>query len=58
MTPGLRGAAIERLLDDEESERLGAGAYRTWEQHFTPEIALRNLEETYEAAIEVARRGR
>ncbi len=44
-------AAAERLMDDAESERLGDGAYRTWRERFTPEIALNNLETTYADAI-------
>jgi glycosyltransferase involved in cell wall biosynthesis len=43
--------AVERLMDDSESERLGEGAYRTWQERFTPEIALRNLENAYAEAI-------
>jgi glycosyltransferase involved in cell wall biosynthesis len=43
--------AVEHLMDDSESERLGEGAYRTWQERFTPEIALRNLENAYAEAI-------
>jgi glycosyltransferase involved in cell wall biosynthesis len=43
--------AVEHLMDDGESERLGEGAYRTWRERFTPELALRNLEEAYSIAI-------
>ncbi|HEY7380646.1 MAG TPA: glycosyltransferase family 4 protein, partial [Gaiella sp.] len=44
--PGWR-EAIDRLCDDDESERLGEGAYTTWRKGFTPEHALRNLEDAY-----------
>jgi glycosyltransferase involved in cell wall biosynthesis len=43
--------AVERLMDDAESERLGEGAYRTWQERFTPEIGLRNLLDAYRVAI-------
>ena len=45
--------AIERLMDDDESERLGEGAYRTWQEHFTPELALRRLEHSYRRAVAI-----
>jgi glycosyltransferase involved in cell wall biosynthesis len=48
--------AVEQLIDDGESERLGDGAYRAWQERFTPELALRNLEGAYRAAI-AARHG-
>jgi glycosyltransferase involved in cell wall biosynthesis len=43
--------ALERLMDDGESKRLGEGAYRTWQQRFTPEIGLENLLAAYDEAI-------
>jgi glycosyltransferase involved in cell wall biosynthesis len=43
--------ATERLMDDDESERLGEGAFRTWQKRFTPELALKNLEDAYSTAI-------
>jgi glycosyltransferase involved in cell wall biosynthesis len=43
--------AIERLLEDRESERLGQGAYRLWQQQYTPERGLENLESAYREAI-------
>jgi len=46
--------AIERLLDDEESQRLGARAYREWSDHYTPEDNLSHLGAIYEKAIAVA----
>jgi glycosyltransferase involved in cell wall biosynthesis len=46
--------AMERLMNDDEAVRLGRGAYETWRQRFTPEIALRHLEEAYRVAVERA----
>jgi glycosyltransferase involved in cell wall biosynthesis len=43
--------AVEQLIDDGESKRLGEGAYRTWQERFTPELALRKLEDAYSTAI-------
>jgi len=43
--------ALTRLLDDGESLRLGAGAHRLWQKHYTPLRALRNLEGAYRAAL-------
>jgi glycosyltransferase involved in cell wall biosynthesis len=43
---GLRNAAI-RLLDDDESLRLGEGAHRLWLERLTPEQGLRALEDAY-----------
>ncbi len=43
--------ALERLIGDEESKRVGEGAYRTWRQRFTPEIGLENLLAAYGEAI-------
>lgn len=36
-------AAAQRLLDDAESERLGRGAARDWQERFTPERGLESL---------------
>ena len=47
--------ALERMADDETSLRLGAGAYRTWERRFTPEIAIRELEDAFSAARALSR---
>jgi glycosyltransferase involved in cell wall biosynthesis len=44
--------AIERLLDDSESERLGDGAYRLWQKRYTPEQGLKDLEAAYLAAMQ------
>lgn len=43
--------AIDRFLDDAESERLGDGARRTWSERFTPEHGLTGLESAYADAI-------
>jgi glycosyltransferase involved in cell wall biosynthesis len=43
--------AMERLCDDAESLRLGEGARRLWEEHYTPEHGLGNLEAAYRAAL-------
>ncbi len=50
--------ALERMSDDETSLRLGAGAYRTWERRFAPEIAIRKLEDDYSAALAASRPSR
>jgi glycosyltransferase involved in cell wall biosynthesis len=43
--------AVEQLMDLNMSNRLGAGAYRTWETNFTPHQALGNLESVYSAVV-------
>ena len=40
--------AVDRLQDDRESARLGEGAYQTWLEKFTPEIALEALLSVYQ----------
>jgi glycosyltransferase involved in cell wall biosynthesis len=40
-------AALERLLVDEESERLGEGAYQLWAKRYTPERNLKDLQSIY-----------
>ena len=50
--------ALERISDDERSLRLGAGAYATWQRRFTPEIAIRELEDRYSAALAASRPSR
>jgi glycosyltransferase involved in cell wall biosynthesis len=42
--------AVEELMDDDLSEHLGEGAYRTWQERFTPECALDNLDSLYAEA--------
>jgi glycosyltransferase involved in cell wall biosynthesis len=43
--------AVERLLDDRESERLGHGAWRLWRDRYSPELGLQNLEDAYRRAL-------
>jgi glycosyltransferase involved in cell wall biosynthesis len=52
--PGDAGAwadAVERLLDDRESERWGEGAWRRWRDRYSPEPGLQNLEDAYRRAV-------
>jgi glycosyltransferase involved in cell wall biosynthesis len=48
--PASWAAAVERLGDDDLSERLGDGAFRAWATRYTPEANLRRLEEIYALA--------
>jgi glycosyltransferase involved in cell wall biosynthesis len=50
-SPAAWQRAIDSLLSDRESERLGEGAWREWAARFTPEHGLRALEAAYEDAI-------
>jgi glycosyltransferase involved in cell wall biosynthesis len=43
--------AAQRLANDAESERLGEGAYRLWEERFSPERGLEQLEACYREAL-------
>ncbi len=43
--------AVERLLDDRESERLGEGAVQLWRDRYSPERALEHLETAYRLAL-------
>lgn len=43
-------AAVDRLLDDDFSERLGHGAYATWSERFSPAEAVKGLERAYAEA--------
>lgn len=52
--PASWAEALERLRDDELSLRLGEGAYRRWQERYTPEENLRLLEEVYREAISAA----
>jgi glycosyltransferase involved in cell wall biosynthesis len=47
-------AAMERLLDDEETRRLGDGAWRRWQELYSPSRALQNLEAAYRRAVDAA----
>ena len=49
--PGSWADAVERLLDDRESERLGEGAWRRWRDRYSPERGLQNLEDAYRRAV-------
>ena len=42
--------AVERLMDDDESRRMGRGAHETWRERFSPARATSQLEEAYAAA--------
>ena len=44
-------AAVERLTDDAEAERMGERAWRLWQEHYSPERGLENLEAAYHAAL-------
>ncbi len=44
-------AAAERLLDDEESIRLGEGAYQLWKERYSPAQGLQELEDSYRDAL-------
>jgi glycosyltransferase involved in cell wall biosynthesis len=43
--------AMRDLQDDRRSERLGEGAYRIWESHYSPQSGLQDLEEAYREAL-------
>lgn len=45
-------AALACLVSDEESLRLGSGALTTWQERYTPRVALRALEAAYEQALD------
>ncbi len=45
--------AVERLEDDDLSLQLGEGAYRCWQQDFSPQVALDSLLALYREAIEL-----
>jgi glycosyltransferase involved in cell wall biosynthesis len=51
---GWRGA-LEALLVDETSERLGAAAYSAWRTGYSPEQGLADLEAAYETVTASAR---
>jgi glycosyltransferase involved in cell wall biosynthesis len=50
-TAGWR-AAVDLLLDDSQSSRLGAGAFATWEARHSPATGLAELERAYADAID------
>jgi glycosyltransferase involved in cell wall biosynthesis len=43
-------AALSRIADKAVSDKLGSGAFETWERRFTPSHGLRELESSYELA--------
>jgi glycosyltransferase involved in cell wall biosynthesis len=49
--PDAWARAAGRLLDDQETERFGSGAYRLWEERFSPKRAIRDLEDAYGEAL-------
>jgi glycosyltransferase involved in cell wall biosynthesis len=44
-------AAMEQLMDDDTCDRLGRGAFHSWESAYTPERAIQNLESLYREAL-------
>lgn len=44
-------AAVERLCEDAESERMGARARRLWQERYSPERGLENLEQAYRSSL-------
>lgn len=46
-------AAAERLYDDAESERLGSGAWRLWNERYSPREGLKSLENAYRHALQL-----
>jgi glycosyltransferase involved in cell wall biosynthesis len=54
VAPGDRAAwaeAANRLLNDEEAELFGEGAYRLWQERFSPARGLTALEDAYREAV-------
>jgi glycosyltransferase involved in cell wall biosynthesis len=49
--PAAWAEAVERLLDDAENGRLGDGALGLWEERYSPEQGLKNLEDAYRQAL-------
>jgi len=43
--------AAQRLLEDSESERMGDAAWDLWNEHYSPEHGLRNIERAYRKAL-------
>ena len=50
--------ALERLCDDAESERMGARARNLWNERYSPERGLENLEQAYRSSLAATVRGR
>lgn len=49
------GEAVDRLLDDSASERMGEAGWGLWEKRYSPEHGLARLEEVYRRASESVR---
>jgi glycosyltransferase involved in cell wall biosynthesis len=49
--PEAWAAAVNQLLADDESERLGAGAWRLWSTRYGPDQGLEGLETSYREAL-------
>ncbi len=49
--PAAWSNAVAHLFDDDESSRLGEGAYRLWQQRYSPEQGLTELEGAYREAL-------
>jgi glycosyltransferase involved in cell wall biosynthesis len=45
-------AAMTRLVDDDETVRLGKGALRTWRDLYAPERVLERIEDAYRVALD------
>jgi glycosyltransferase involved in cell wall biosynthesis len=43
--------AVEQLVDDSESERMGRAGWELWSTAYSPEIGLQSLENTYREAL-------
>jgi glycosyltransferase involved in cell wall biosynthesis len=43
--------AALRLLEDSESKRMGDAAWDLWNEHYSPEHGLRNIERAYRKAL-------
>jgi glycosyltransferase involved in cell wall biosynthesis len=48
---GAWAAAVERFTDDAEAQRMGERAWRLWEERYSPERGLENLEAAYRASL-------
>jgi glycosyltransferase involved in cell wall biosynthesis len=58
LAPAEVAAAVERLLDDAEAERMGEAAWATWRDCYSPERGLANLEQAYHVVAGPAPEGR
>jgi glycosyltransferase involved in cell wall biosynthesis len=53
--PDAWAAALRILEDDATSTRLGEGARRLWQEHYSPDGGLQQLEARYQEAVELSR---